>query len=437
MIDTNIYLGQIWDTSVNSGQTQLNINKDGGLVVKNGKICFRGTASETKQKYPDAIVHDFSHNLIIPGFVDTHSHMPQLDMIGCHSHELLHWLETYTFPTEAKFENDIISQNTSLRFLEQLAENGVSQSLVFSTVHERATNIFFQQAAQTKLKLIIGKVSMDQNAPSNLIQNADEDYFSCKKLIKKWHNFDERLHFAITPRFAPTSTTALLESMKTLKKEHPDVWLQTHFSETKDEISFVKKVFPKSKDYLDVYETYDLLGSKTILAHCIHMSESEQQRVLESSTSIAHCPSSNLFLGSGLMSLSDYMKSGFKLSLGSDIGAGTSMSPWQTMSDAYKVQSLIGAPVSPISLFYLSTLGGAEALSLDSTTGNFSVGKDADFQVLNPTKISALKNRFSTASDCSEENQLLALIMGADSRILQSLYVKGQVAYQNQILRLN
>ncbi|MEZ4741212.1 MAG: guanine deaminase [Bdellovibrionota bacterium] len=435
MPQIKLYLGSIWHIAINPEEfdrhkSLITAIESGALAVEEGRIIYSGQQGLAKQKYPNAEVIDFADRLILPGFIDTHVHMPQLDLIGSYSPNLLDWLDKFTFPLEAKFSDPEIAKHTSNRFIKELLANGVSLSMIFSSSHETATDILFETADNLGLKAIIGKVSMDQNAPSSILQKSQDDLKSTRNLIEKWHKKENRLFYALTPRFAITASEKLFNSLRQIKNEFPDLWIQTHFSESTEEVELVKKIYPACKNYLEVYKQFDLLGSKTMLAHCIHANKDEIEVINALSVSLSHCPTSNLFLGSGLMPLCHYLDSNIKVSLGSDVGAGTSLSPWRTMEEAYKVQALLGTSISPSSLFYLSTLGGAYALGLHESTGNFAIGKDADFQVIDLKRIPSLKERF-LHKKIDPNTDFLPIVMSTDNRIVNKLFIRGREVYSN------
>lgn len=276
--------------------------------------------------------------------------------------------------------------------------------------------------------MIVGKVSMDRNAPERLLQGAEEDFDDNQALIKKWHGKEGRLYCALTPRFAPACSKRLLSKLQELKSCFPDLYVQTHHSETLEEVKWVKKLFPGFPDYLSIYERYGFLGPRTVLAHSIHATESEIRRIAETKTKVVHCPTSNLFLGSGLFPLNRFAKRKASVSLGSDIGGGTSLSPWTTMNEAYKIQQLLKENITPESLFYMSTLGAATSIDMAHLIGNFEKGKAADFQVLNIGKHRLLSRRFKTVESAKE--RLFAMMMMADDRIVEEVFIQGRSVYR-------
>lgn len=405
--------------------------EDALLVVENGKIKELGAYADLKSGYSDFDVADYSGKLILPGFVDTHIHFPQTEMIASHGAELLDWLETYTFPTEKKFKNKEYAKEVAEFFVRQLLQQGTTTALVFGSVHKESVEAFFEVAAKQNLRMIAGKVMMDRNAPEYLLDTPESSYEDSKELIENWHG-KERLQYAVTPRFAPTSSSEQLAMAKQLLEEFPDVYLHTHLSENHGEIAWVKELFPESESYLDVYDKAGLTGSKSVFAHSIHLEDSEWQTLSDKDCSIAFCPTSNLFLGSGLFNIQKAEEYEVNVGMGTDVGAGTSFSILETLQEAYKVNQLRKAFLSadeehkPLSVFkslYLATLGGAEALSLDKYIGNFETGKEADFVVLNPKANELMEFRMSHAK--SLEEKLFVLQTLANDRTVEATYVLG------------
>ena len=360
--------------------------------------------------------------LITPGFFDTHLHAPQLEMIGSYGGHLLEWLNRYTFPTEAKFADPDHARLIAGAFFEELLHNGTLCALIFSTIHHDATEIFFAEAERRGFRGIIGKAMMDRNAPQSLLENAKDSYEQSRALMQKWHGRG-LLRYAITPRFAPTSTPALLEAAGQLKREFPDAYVHTHISENKSEVQWVHELFPEA-EYADVYDRYGLLSEQTVLAHGVWLTEEELDLLSRRGARISHCPNSNLFLGSGLFPLHHVLDANVIVGLGSDIGAGTTPSLFTAMADAYKVQQVQGVSLSPFQLWYLATLGGARALSLDNETGSLEAGKSADFLVLDLRATPLIALRSERAS--SVEDLLAGLIFMGDDRVVRSAYIAGR-----------
>ncbi|WP_163121866.1 guanine deaminase [Acinetobacter portensis] len=401
--------------------------EDGLLITKNGKITWFGTwEAGQAQLNSEMNLQHYPDQLIVPGFIDTHIHFPQTEMIGAYGEQLLEWLNTYTFPTEIQFEDKDYADKIAKFFVNELLKNGTTTALVFCTVHPQSVNSLFEAAEQHQMRLIAGKVMMDRHAPEALCDTAESAYTDSKALIEKWHGKGRNL-YAITPRFAPTSTPEQLTAAGKLKAEFPDVYVHTHLSENKNEIAWVKDLFPEQKGYLDVYHHYGLTGSRSVFAHCVHLEDEEWDCMHKTDSAIAFCPTSNLFLGSGLFPLKKTWEKQVKVGLGTDVGAGTSFNQLQTLNEAYKVQQLQGDKLSAFEALYHATIGGAKALDLDEKLGNFNVSKEADFVVLDlkPTAIQALRQARAKNID----DALFALMTMGDDRNIHSTYVFGQLAY--------
>ena len=407
---------------------QVRYVEDGLLITEHGKIKWFGTWVDGQSHLPENIqVQHYPDQLIVPGFIDTHIHFPQTEMIGAFGEQLLEWLNTYTFPTEIQFEDKAYADKIAQFFVQELLKNGTTTALVFCTVHPQSVDALFEVAEQHQMRLIAGKVMMDRHAPEALCDTAESAYSDSKALIEKWHGKGRNL-YAITPRFAPTSTPEQLTAAGKLKAEFPDVYVHTHLSENKNEIAWVKELFPAQKGYLDVYHHYGLTGSRSVFAHCVHLEDEEWDCMHQTDSAIAFCPTSNLFLGSGLFPLKKTWEKQVKVGLGTDVGAGTSFNQLQTLNEAYKVQQLQGDKLSAFEALYHATLGGAKALDLDQKLGNFNLGKEADFVVLNlkPTALQALRQERAKGI----EDSLFALMTMGDDRNIHSTYVYGQIAYQ-------
>jgi guanine deaminase len=393
---------------------------DGYVAVgDDGRIASVGDFNDA----PEGEVVDLSGKLITPGLIDTHLHAPQLEMIGSYGGHLLEWLNRYTFPTERKFEDPEHARRVARAFYDELLRNGTLTALIFSTVHATATDIFFEEAERRGFRGIIGKAMMDRNAPEYLLDaSAKQSYDESRALLEKWHGRG-LLHYAITPRFAPTSTPEQLAYAGQLKKEFPDAWVHTHISENRNEVRWVQELFPEA-EYADVYDRYGLLGERTVLAHGVWLTPEELDLIARRGTRVSHCPNSNLFLGSGLFPLFRVLEAGVIVGLGSDIGAGTTPSLFNAMADAYKVQQVQGVSLSPFQLWYLATLGGARALTLDAETGSLETGKSADFLVLDLQATPLLALRTGRAS--SPEDLLAGLIFMGDDRAVERSFIAGK-----------
>lgn len=402
---------------------------DGLVICRGGVIVAAGVAAElTAQLPPDAEVADYSGCLIAPGFIDTHIHYVQTGVIGSQGQQLLDWLERYTFPAEQAFADPNIAAATAKVFCDELIRNGTTTALVFCSVHPGSVDALFNEAAGRNLRLIAGKVLMDRNAPPALCDTAQSGYDQSKALIAKWHGHGRAL-YAITPRFAGSSTPAQLDLAAALWREHPDVFMQSHISENRKEIAWVRELYPERRDYLDVYAHFGLIGRRSVYAHGIYLDESELCRCHESGTAIAHCPTSNTFLGSGLFRARTARdrRRPVEVGLGTDIGGGTSFSLIATMGEAYKVSLLAGEPINAVEAFYLATLGGARALALDDRLGTLAPGREADLVVIDPKATPLLAFRSSRVQ--SVEEQLAVLMTLGDDRAVRATYVAGERAH--------
>jgi len=398
--------------------------EDALLIIKNGLVDQVGHAKELLPTLPENtdITH-YTDGLIMPGFIDTHVHYPQTEMIASYGEQLLEWLENYTFPAEKEFSDEAHGKAVAEFFLSQLLEAGTTTALVFGTVHKASVDAFFSVAEQQKLRMICGKVLMDRNCPDYLSDTAESGYIDSKALIEKWHN-KGRLQYAVTPRFAPTSSIEQLNAAGRLLKEYPSVYLQTHLSENKNEIEWVKSLFPESESYLDVYDKSNLLSRRSVFAHGIHLHDDECQRLSETGSAIAFCPSSNLFLGSGLFNLKQAEAFNINVGVGSDIGAGTSFSMLTNLNEGYKIQQLRGDKLSPYKSFYLATLGGAIALDLEGTIGNFFQGAEADFILLDTNATPLMARRMQHCKNLTEK--LFILSMLGDDRHIKATHIMGE-----------
>ncbi len=414
------------------GNSAVNYIEDGACrVSEDGCICEFGEA-KSLSTHPGEPVLDYREKLIVPGFVDTHTHYPQVDVIASYGARLLDWLETYTFPCEAEFGDAAHARETATFFLRELISNGTTTALVFGTSHTASIDAFFEVAQQQNLRMVAGKVMMDRNAPESILDTASSSYKDSKALIERWHGVD-RLGYAVTPRFAPTSTREQLDTAGKLLQQYPDVHLHTHLSENLEECAWVSELFPEACDYLDVYEQSGLVRKRSVFAHGIHLTDREWSSLSSNNAAIAHCAMSNLCIGSGLFNYARAVKENVTVGLGTDVGGGDSFSMLRTCNETYKVQQLQRNKISPASLLYLSTLGGARALDLDTHIGNFIVGKEADMVVLNEQATPILARKTQHAS--TWEERLFALLMLGDDRAVFETLILGRPA-KTQSMRL-
>jgi guanine deaminase len=396
--------------------------EDGILLVEDGQIAQVGHAAELLPMLNGVELTEYRDALITPGFIDSHIHYPQTGMIASYGEQLLDWLNTYTFPTERQFEDKAHAADVAGIFLKELLRNGTTTALVFGSVHRQSVDAFFEAAEALNLRMIAGKVLMDRNAPDYLTDTAESGYAESKALIERWHG-KGRLHYAVTPRFAPTSSPEQLSLAGKLLGEYPDLYMHTHLSENRQEIEWVKQLFPERSGYLDVYDHYQLIGPRAVFAHGVHLCDDECQRLAETGSAVAFCPTSNLFLGSGLFDLAKLERHGVRVGLGTDVGAGTSFSQLQSLNEAYKIMQLQGKKLDPFKSLYLATLGGAQALYLDDKIGNFECGKDADFVVLDYKATPLIDYRLQQATSLAEK--LFALCMLGDDRAIKQTFAAG------------
>lgn len=401
---------------------------DGLLLLDAGAIVGYGPMEDLQRRLPSGTeIIDYSGRLILPGFIDCHVHYPQLPVIASYGTQLLEWLETYTFPTEAKFTDYDYAYAMATLFVDELLKNGTTSAMVFATVHPESVDAIFTAAQKRRMRLISGKVLMDRHCREDLRDTPERGYEESKILIEKWHGVD-RLEYAITPRFAPTSTPKQLRYAGDLANECPDVRIHTHLAENQSEIQWVAELFPEARSYLDVYQSFDLVREGSVFAHCVHLDDEDLQQMSHHNAAAAFCPSSNLFLGSGLFDLARVMNAGVTVGLGTDVGAGTSLNMFRTMADGYKVMQLGSKSLSAYRALYLATLGGAEALRIDERVGNFLKGKEADFVVIDRDSTSIIERRRAEASGIDEE--FFAQMTMADDRAIHATYILGELAYQ-------
>ncbi len=402
--------------------------EDGAVLINDRRIETVGPAQEVIAAAKDAPVVDYSGALIMAGFVDAHIHYPQMDMIGAQNNGLLDWLSRHTFPQEGRFEDAAVAKEVASAFIDECLRNGVTSACVYGTVHRASVDEFFKAAAARNICMAAGKVCMDRGAPTSLCDTAQSAHDDSQALIATWHGRGRAL-YAITPRFAITSTPEQLEALGALWNDHPSVLMQTHLAETHDEIAQVRALFPNHHSYYDVYRSYGLSGKGAIFGHCIHLTDHELRALREDGASIAHCPTSNAFLGAGAFDIAAARRaeSGVKLCLGSDVGAGVSFSMFTTMKGAYEAARGCGMTLSAGQLFWLATTGGAAAMQQDGKIGNLTAGADADIVVIDVVSTPLIARRVAQAD--SLEDILMAQIIMADERAVMATYVAGEVAY--------
>ena len=400
---------------------------DAVVAMAGGRIVHAGPASRVLRELPPRTPVERlpRGSLMAPGFVDAHVHYPQWPMVASHAAQLLDWLADHTFPAEAAFTDGRYASRVARAFLDESLRQGVTTAAVFCTVHPQSVDALMREALARGLRLVGGKVLMDRNAPRRLTDSAKRGYDASKALIERWHGRG-RLGYAITPRFAVTSSPAQLESAGALWREHPDCWVQSHVSENRGEIAWVKRLFPLARDYVDVYARHGLLGPRAIYGHGIHLAEREWRALAESGSAIAHCSTSNLFLGSGLFRWDRAKKRArpVEVGLASDVGGGTSLSPLRTMGAAYQVAKLSGWSMPPAHAFWLATQGGARALGLDSRIGNLATGQEADLVVLDLASTPAIAQRVERVRGI-EEALFVQMTMG-DDRAIRQTWIGGR-----------
>ena len=397
--------------------------EDGALIVSDGLIEASGTYSDLQTQAVGAEVIDHRPYLMMPGFIDTHIHFPQVQVVASWAAQLLDWLEDYTFPEETRFSDASHAKMMAGRFYDQLADHGTTTAMAYCSVHKQSVDAYFEEAAKRNMRMIGGKVLMDRNAPDSLLDTPLSGYDDSKALIDKWHGAGRAL-YAITPRFAITSTPEQMEMAGVLAKEYPTCFVQTHLSENHDEITYTAELYPQARDYLDVYETYGLLGPKMFLGHCIHLKEREIEVIAETASHPVFCPTSNLFLGSGLFDDAGLRSKGIVSAIATDIGGGTSYSMLQTLSEAYKILQLQRQRMHAFRAFYWITRGNAVALGLQDQIGTLEAGSEADIVVLNSAATPAMALRAERIETLAEELFLMQ-IMGDDRTIAQT-YVAGE-----------
>ena len=406
--------------------TALAHDTDGAIVVSDGRIQAIGTAGDILAAHPRLPVEHWRGHLIMSGFVDAHAHYPQTEIIASYGAQLIEWLNKYTFPAELKFADPTYARGAAEIYLDECLKNGTTSASVYATVHAGSADALFEAAAARNIAIATGKVMMDRNAPAGLTDTPKSGYDDSKRLIAKWHG-KGRATYVITPRFAPTSTPEQLEAAGALWREHPDALMQTHISENRKEIAWVKELFPAARDYLDVYERAGLIGPGSNFGHAIHLGGREIARLRETGSGISHCPTSNLFIGSGLFDvkkLRDTRKKPVTVGLATDVGGGSSFSMFATMRAAYKIAQLKGYSLHPAKAYYLATMGSAALLRMSDRIGNLEPGKFADIIVIDPRSTPLIDQRVRRANEISDV--LFAQMILADDRAIAATYIAGQ-----------
>jgi guanine deaminase len=397
-------------------------HEDGAVVIgPDGKILMVGDFR------PDAAAHheviDHRPHLIMAGFIDPHIHFPQMQVIGSYAAALLEWLNTYTFVEEQRFADESHAARIASAFFDELVRHGTTTAAAYCSVHPQSVDAFFTEAGKRDMLMVAGKVMMDRNAPPGLCDTAQSGYDDTRAGIAKWHG-KGRAHYAITPRFAITSTPAQMEAAETLAREYPDLHIQTHVAENLAEIAYANELFPNYGDYVGIYEKFHLLGPKTLLGHCIHLSHRETEVLCTTRSVAVFCPTSNLFIGSGLFDYDRLHKHGARIAVATDVGGGTSYSMLRTLDEGYKVLQLRGQRLNPLRSFYHMTLGNARAMSLDDRIGAVAPGNDADLVVLDARATPQMALRMETVD--SLVNELFLLQTCGDDRSVVETYVGGK-----------
>lgn len=399
---------------------------DGLLLVEDGHVAACGDWATLSPTLPSEVaVEHLPGKLLTPGFVDAHVHFPQTDMIGAPSGQLLDWLETRTFPIERAFADIAHARDVAGAFISELLRNGTTTAMVFGSVHRAATEALFERADAEGMRLIAGKSLMDLG-PEGLTETLEQGREETETLIRDWSRRG-RLGYAVTPRYALSSTREQLEDAGRILARHDHVWMQTHLAENPGEVRLVGQTYPEARDYLDVYDRFGLVGSRSVFAHCIHMTDRSLHRMARAGAAVCHCPTSNLFLGSGLFDLARAEAHGVKVALGTDVGAGTSFSVLSTAGAAAQVAKLRGGALDPLRALYLATLGGARALGLGDRIGSFRIGAEADFVALDPAATPLLARR--TAAVTGLADLLSALMILGDDRVVARAWIAGRLAH--------
>jgi len=403
-------------------------HEDGLLVVDQGRVVAAGDYDRLKDTLaPGTQVRDYRGKIIMPGFIDTHIHYPQTDMIASPAPGLLPWLDTYTFPTERQFKDPEHARGVADFFVKELLRCGTTTAMVYCTVHQESVDAFFGAAEVHNLRMAAGKVMMDRHCPDFLQDTAETGARESEELIHRWHNKGRNM-YALTPRFAPTSTEAQLAMCGELARAYPDTYVQTHVAENTDEVAWVKSLFPEARSYLDVYDKFGLLRKRSMYAHCIWLDDEDRARMADTGAAVSMCATSNLFLGSGLFDFAAADRQNVALSLATDVGGGTSFSMLQTMNETYKVARMGGTYLPALRMFYMATLGGARSMQLEGTVGNFVAGAEADFVVVDPKATPLLERRTTRCN--SLEELLFAVALLGDDRAIAATYAAGVQVHQ-------
>lgn len=396
--------------------------RQGAILIRDGKIAALGRADDLRARHQHAALTDHGQALILPGFVDAHAHYPQTAIIASWGKRLIDWLNTYTFPEEARFADPAYAKAIAARYFDLILANGTTTVASYATIHPESVDAFFAEAQARGVRALAGKTCMDRDtAPAYLRDSAQSAYDDSRALIARWHGVD-RLSYIITPRFSPTSTPEQLSALGALWAEHPDCLMQTHLSEQTDEIAWVKSLYPTARDYLDTYEAHGLLGRNGLYGHAIHLEPREIDRLAEVGAALVHCPTSNAFIGSGLFDMG--LRARLRVGLATDTGGGSSFSMLRTMAAAYEIAQLRGQALHPSELLWLATGGSAAALGLESKIGRLAPGHEADLVVLDLASTPAIAQASARATDIWQA--VFPTIMMGDDRAIRQVYVAGR-----------
>ncbi len=395
----------------------------GGVLIEAGLIAAVGSADDLRREHVDAAVVDHGDALIFPGFIDAHAHYPQSAIIASWGKRLIDWLNAYTFPEEMRFGDPGYAEAAAKRYFDLILAHGTTTVASYCTIHPASVDAFFEEAARRHLCAIGGKTCMDRNAPEGLRDTAQSAYDDSKALLERWHGRD-RLIYAVTPRFSPTSTPEQLRAMGALWAEHPDCPMQTHLSEQTDEVAWVKELFPEARDYLETYEAAGLVGPGALFGHAIYLTDREKSRIAESGSALVHCPTSNTFIGSGLFDMDGLKGAGHTIGLATDTGGGSSFSMLRTMAAAYEIAQLRGRALHPAELLWLATEGSAQALRIDDRVGALRPGLAADLIVIDLASTPGIAQRTGRADTIWEA--VFPTIMMGDDRAIKEVRIMGE-----------
>ncbi|WP_300062139.1 guanine deaminase [uncultured Roseobacter sp.] len=408
---------------LNPWQDAVQIDSAGAVLIEDGLIRAVGNRDLLRRAHPQAAVQDYGDHLICPGFVDAHVHYPQTAIIASWGKRLIDWLNTYTFPEEVRLADPAYAAEIAARHLDLALDHGTTTLCSYTTIHAHSVDAFFEAAAARRMRTVAGKTCMDRNAPEGLRDTAQSAYDDSKRLLERWHG-QGRAGYAITPRFSPTSTPDQLSALGALWRAYPDCLMQTHLSEQPDEIAWVRDLFPDARDYLDTYEAHGLIGARAVFGHAIHLEPREIDRIAESGAALVHCPTSNTFIGSGLMDAAGLAARRITLGLATDTGGGSSFSMLRTMAAAYEIAQLRSTSLHPAQLLWLATAGSARSLHLHDHIGTLAPGYEADLTILDLASTSAIAQRTAGAADIWEA--LFPTIMMGDDRAIADVWIAGE-----------